>query len=140
MEKNIGIQKHAGKVSNIAFLFLARNVKTGYLSLLLQKAKRPFGSFESGSSRSKSCFCTNPDPQYILPPLDMTIRVIVTVIYSKESHLDIQSFKNILLKMNHTFSKIERKIGLYVSTISEWNFHLQITVDRLQSPWCIKAI
>ena len=41
----------------------------------------------------------------------MTIRVIVTVIYSKESHLDIQSFENILLKMNHTFAKIEHKIG-----------------------------
>ena len=46
----------------------------------------------------------------------MTIRVIVTVIYSKESHLDISQFqafkalKNILLELNHTFSKIEHKI------------------------------
>ena len=46
----------------------------------------------------------------------MTIRVIVTVIYSKEFHLDISQFqaikalKNILLELNHTFSKIERKI------------------------------
>ena len=47
----------------------------------------------------------------------MTIRVIVTVIYSKESHLDIsqiqafKALKNILLKMNHKFSKIEHKLA-----------------------------
>ena len=46
----------------------------------------------------------------------MTIRVVVTVIYSKEFHFVLVSFmhskllKNILLELNHTFHEIEHKI------------------------------